>query len=107
MEQALDVIGRFGQPVIFALVFLDQLGLPLPTAPLLLALGALAGSGRIDPVAALLVAALGSLCADYLWFRLGRWRGAQVLGWLCRVALEPDSCVSKTHQLFARYGVKS
>ena len=107
MEQALDFIGRYGQSVIFALVFLDQLGLPIPTAPLLLALGALAGSGRIDPVSALLVAMLASLSADYLWFRLGRWRGARVLGWLCRVALEPDSCVSKTHELFARYGVKS
>jgi membrane protein DedA with SNARE-associated domain len=107
MEHALDIIGRYGQPVIFALVLLDQLGLPLPTVPLLLALGALAGSGRINPVAALLVGAFASLCADYLWFLLGRWRGTQVLGWLCRVALEPDSCVSRTHDMFARYGVKS
>jgi membrane protein DedA with SNARE-associated domain len=107
MEHALDIIGRYGQPLIFALIFLDQLGLPLPTVPLLLALGALAGSGHINPVAALLVASLASLCADYLWFQLGRWRGAGVLGWLCRVALEPDSCVSRTHELFSRYGVKS
>jgi membrane protein DedA with SNARE-associated domain len=107
MERALEFIGHYGEPIIFALIFLDQLGLPLPTVPLLLALGALAGSGRIDPVSALLVAALASLCADYLWFQLGRWKGASVLGWLCRVALEPDSCVSRTHEMFARYGVKS
>jgi len=107
MEQTLAFIGRYGESVVFGLVFLDQLGLPIPTAPLLLALGALAGSGRIDPVPALLVAMLASVFADYLWFQLGRWRGAQVLGWLCRVALEPDSCVSRTHELFTRYGVKS
>jgi membrane protein DedA with SNARE-associated domain len=107
MEQALVFIGRYGEPLIFALIFLDQLGLPLPTVPLLLALGALAGGGRIEPLSALLVAMLASVCADYLWFQLGRWKGSQVLGWLCRVALEPDSCVSRTHDLFARYGVKS
>ena len=38
---------------------------------------------------------------------MGRWKGTRVLGFLCRVALEPDTCVSKTHDLFARYGVKS
>ena len=107
MDETLDIIGKHGQSVIFLLVFLDQLGLPLPTGPLLFALGALAGSDRLEPVSALLVAMLASVCADYVWYRLGRWKGATILGWLCRAALEPDSCVSRTHQLFTRYGVKS
>ena len=107
MESLLDIIGRYGGPVIFALVFLDQLGFPIPTAPLLLALGALAGSGRIEPVMALLFGMLASVCADWLWFQLGRWKGSKILGFMCRAALEPDSCVSRTHGLFARYGVKS
>ena len=107
MEQALDFIGRHGPAVIFVIVFLDQLGLPIPTVPMLLAFGALAGSGRVEPVSGLLLAVLASLCADFLWFRLGLWKGTRVLGFLCRVALEPDSCVSKTHDIFARHGVKS
>ncbi len=107
MDQILSFIERHGGPVIFALVFLDQLGVPLPSVPLLLTLGALAGSGRVDPVSGFLVATLGSLCADLLWFQLGRWKGSSVLGLLCRFSLEPDSCVSKTHGLFARHGVKS
>ncbi|HEX5011245.1 MAG TPA: VTT domain-containing protein [Planctomycetota bacterium] len=107
MESLLDIIGRYGGPVIFALIFLDQLGFPIPTAPLLLALGALAGSGRIEPLTALLFGLCASLCADWLWYQLGRWKGQQVLGTLCRAALEPDSCVSRTHGLFTRYGVKS
>jgi len=107
MESLLDIVGRYGGPVIFALVFLDQIGFPIPTAPLLLALGALAGSGRIEPAGALLFGLLASLCADWLWFQLGRWKGSKVLGFMCRAALEPDSCVSRTHGLFTRYGVKS
>src|SRR5258705_10464504 len=105
MESLLDIIGRYGGPVIFGLVFLDQLGIPIPTIPLLLALGALAGSGRIDPVSSLFVAMFASLCADFLWFLLGRWQGTRVLSLLCRIALEPDTCVSKTRDLFPRYAV--
>jgi membrane protein DedA with SNARE-associated domain/rhodanese-related sulfurtransferase len=107
MEQALDFVGRHGGPVIFVTIFLDQLGFPIPTIPLLLALGALAGAGRIDPVVGLPLAMVACLCADFTWFQLGRWKGSRILGLLCRVALEPDSCVSHTHDLFARHGVKS
>ncbi len=107
MEQALDFITRHGGPVIFVYVFLDQLGLPIPTVPILLALGGLAGSGRIDPVFGLLVAVSASICADLVWYWLGRRKGTGALGLLCRVALEPDTCVSKTRDLFARHGVKS
>jgi len=107
VEQALEFVGRYGVAVVFARVFLDQLGVPLPTPPLLLALGALAGAGRLSPTVGLLVATTASVCADVIWYRLGRSRGTRLLGWLCRVALEPDSCVSSTRDLFARYGAKS
>lgn len=107
MDQVLGFVQRYGQAVVFGIVFLDQLGLPIPTVPLLLALGALAGQGVVDPTASLLVAALASLCADSVWFHLGRWKGSRVLGWLCRISLEPDSCVSKTRDLFAKRGAKS
>ena len=107
MDQALEFVSHYGTAFVFALVFLDQLGLPIPTVPLLMALGALAGNGRIDPLVGLSVAVVGCLSADTLWFQLGRWKGTRVLGWFCRIALEPDTCVSKTHDLFARHGVKS
>jgi membrane protein DedA with SNARE-associated domain/rhodanese-related sulfurtransferase len=107
MGHLLDLVARHGGALVFAIVFLDQLGLPIPSVPVLLAFGALAGSERIDPVQSLLLAVSGCLCADLIWFQLGRWKGGGVLGLLCRVALEPDSCVSKTRDLFARHGVKS
>jgi membrane protein DedA with SNARE-associated domain len=107
MHQALDFVTRHGAPVVFAIIFLDQLGVPLPSPPLLVAFGALAGSGRIDPVLSAVLAISASVCADYLWFLLGRWRGTRALALLCGIALEPDSCVSKTRDFFARHGVKS
>ncbi len=107
MEQVLRFVGLHGFPVIFATVFLDQLGVPIPTVPILMMLGALSGTGRVDPLTGLLAAMAGSLCADLVWFHLGRWKGTKVLGLMCKLALEPDSCVSKTQGLFARHGVKS
>jgi membrane protein DedA with SNARE-associated domain len=107
MDPVLEFVGRYGTSVVFLVVFLDQLGLPIPTVPVLMALGALAGVGRIDPLVGLLVAIVACLCADTLWFQLGRRKGTRVLGWFCRIALEPDTCVSKTHDLFSRYGVRS
>jgi len=107
MDQLLSTAQAHGAPILFALFFLDQLGVPLPSAPLLLLLGALAGAGKIDPVGGLVAATAGSLCADLVWFQLGRWKGTRVLGLLCRLSLEPDSCVSQTQGLFERHGVKS
>src|SRR5262245_48946255 len=107
MEQVLEFVGRHGPVVVFITIFLDQLGLPIPTIPILLVFGALAGAGRIEPTTSLLLGVIGCLAADFLWFLLGRWKGGRVLGGLCAVALEPDSCVSKTHDLFATHGVKS
>ena len=106
-EQALDFVGRFGAPVVFVLVFLDQLGVPIPSPPMLLAFGALAGAGRIHPLLGLLAAVAGSLCADSAWFQLGRRKGSRVLGWMCRLSLEPDSCVSRTRDVVARHGARA
>ncbi len=92
--------------VLFAATLVEQLGLPLPVAPLLLGAGALARTGEASsPVAVLLYVAASSL-AHVVWFFAGRWRGAAVLRLLCRISLEPDSCVRRTENLFSRYGSK-
>jgi membrane protein DedA with SNARE-associated domain len=107
MQEALDFVSRHGGSVVFAILFVDQLGVPLPSVPVLLAIGALAGTGRIDPLVAFGAAVAGSLLADTVWYAIGRWKGPKALAWLCRVSLEPDTCVAKTQGMFARYGLKS
>jgi membrane protein DedA with SNARE-associated domain len=49
----------------------------------------------------------GALLADTVWFHLGRKGGTRVLRFLCRVSLEPDSCVRQTENAFLKYGMKS
>ena len=107
MSETLDFILRHGYSVLFAWMAAEQLGLPIPAFPLLLAAGALAGSQRLSLALILLVSVVASLLADTLWYELGRRRGVPVLNFLCRISLEPDSCVRKTEQMFGRYGVRS
>ncbi len=95
---------RHGYVLLFATVLAEQLGLPVPAAPFLLAAGALAGMGRLDPVSALLVTLLAAALSDGLWFELGRRKGSRILSLLCRLSLEPDSCVRKTEEAFVRRG---
>ena len=41
-----------------------------------------------------------------IWFYLGRHTGNRVLKFLCRISLEPDSCVRRTQNVFTRYGMR-
>jgi len=93
--------------VIFGAVLTEQLGLPLPAAPLLLGAGALAGMNKLDLALTLGLTLSASLVADGIWYEAGRRRGRKVLGLLCRLSLEPDSCVRRTENVFARHGAKS
>jgi len=97
---------RHGPAVLFAMVFVEQTGLPLPSAPWLLAGGALIGIGKMNWLAALAAAATGSLLADMIWFYIGRYYGNRVLNLLCRISLEPDTCVRRTQAIFARNGLR-
>jgi len=75
--------------------------------PLLLAAGALAGTGRLNFFTCLLFAVLGALTSDSVWFQLGRHKGIKILQLLCRISLEPDSCVRRTEGIFSKQGARS
>jgi membrane protein DedA with SNARE-associated domain len=98
---------QYGYVVLFAFVLVEQIGLPVPAVPVLLGVGALAGAGRMSLVLGLGVVLAASLPPDLVWHELGRRRGARVVGLLCRISLEPDSCVRRTENLFMRGGRKA
>lgn len=90
--------------LVFGVTLLEQLGLPLPAAPMLLAAGALARSGQINGVVALALALIAALAGHTAWFYAGRLGGTRVLKLLCSISLEPDSCVRRTQEAFAERG---
>ena len=93
-----------GASVLFWVIFVEQIGFPIPAIPLLIAAGALVGAGKMSLAMALLVPVAAALPPDLAWYYLGRIKGGKVLGFLCRLSLEPDSCVRDTENLFHRYG---
>jgi len=107
MNNILEFLVRHGYVVLLGWVFVEQLGLPIPSVPLLLAAGALAGAGRMNIFASLFITMFAALCADSLWYELGRIRGIAILQLLCKISLEPDSCVRRTEGVFSRQGARS
>jgi membrane protein DedA with SNARE-associated domain len=105
--QALEFVERHGYALIFLWILAEQSAIPVPSAPLLLAAGALVRTGRLNLLPALLCCLAGALIADTVWFELGKYRGRQVLRLVCRISLEPDSCVRQTENAFLKYGLRS
>ena len=107
MTEILQFVVRYGYALLFLWVLVEQGGLPIPAAPLLVAAGALAAQGRMYFALAALIPAVASLCADTFWYCFGKQRGGVVLNLLCRIALEPDSCVRRTESTFTKFGPRT
>lgn len=88
--------------ILAAWVLAEEIGLPVPSMPGLLAMGALVGDGKYGFAPALLLAASAVVLADSVWYLLGKFKGNSVLNLLCRISLEPDSCVSETRSWFRK-----
>jgi membrane protein DedA with SNARE-associated domain len=106
VSDVLAVVVRHGELLLFLYVLADQLNVPVPAAPVLMAAGGLAAAGRLSLPGAIGLGVLATLVADLIWYTVGRLRGGRVLGLLCRVSLEPDSCVRRTENVFLRHGVR-
>ena len=107
MSRLIQLVLRYGVPLVAFNVFLEQIGAPVPAVPTLIIAGALTRSGRLSSTALLLSAVAASLAADWIWFALGRRYGYRILRTLCRISLSPDSCVRETERNFDRWGMKS
>ena len=95
-----------GNPIValFIATLVAQLGVPVPGIPLLLAAGVLARDGTLSVPGALVVTVIASGLGHLVWYEAGRRRGTAVLRLLCKISIEPDSCVRKTEDMFVRYG---
>ena len=107
MHEITSFLLRHGYGVMCLTVLAEQLGLPLPATPFLLAVGALAGLGHFSFVAALALATAAAVVGDAVWYELGRRKGNAVLRLLCKISLEPDSCVNNTRIAFERRGSRT
>jgi membrane protein DedA with SNARE-associated domain/rhodanese-related sulfurtransferase len=96
------ILLTYGYIVVFAWVLIEQLGVPLPAVPVLIAAGALSAAGQINLAFAFFAAFVASLAADTVWFSIGRRYGHIVLSFLCKLSLESTTCVRSTQVSFNR-----
>lgn len=106
MSLLLSFLIQHGYSLLFVWVLLEQAGLPIPSSPLLLAAGALAGTGHMHLAMVIALAVIATLMSDLLWYELGRLQGVRVLKFLCRISLEPDNCVRRTQTRFGKQGAR-
>lgn len=107
MESATRHLLEHGYFAVFVVALSERLGLPMLVTPFLVAAGALAGAGMMSPTLLVLVAAVPSIAVDAGWYWMGRKKGLSIIGLICRLSLERDSCVRKTQSFTSRHAGRS
>ena len=106
-QELISNIGQYGVALVAANVLVEQIGLPVPAIPTLIVAGAVAAGGQLPLPALFAWSVAACLAADCGWYLVGQRYGIRVLKTLCKISLEPDSCVSQTQTRFERWGVNS
>lgn len=104
MESLLAGLSQHGYAILFAAVFLEAIGIPIPAALALLIAGAAAGHGALVPWLAAASALSAFLLCDTVLFLLGRYTGWWLLGLLCHISFNPESCIQRSADSFYRHG---
>ncbi len=104
MPIALVFFVHYAYLIIFLWVLVEQVGIPIPSVPVLLTAGTLSATHRVSWIGITLAMLLACIVADTIWFALGRRYGNSVLKLLCRFSFEASTCVSKTEGYFTRRG---
>ena len=104
MESLLSGLSQHGYTILFAIVFLESVGLPVPAALALLIAGGASARGSLQLPLAAGSALLAFVVGDTLMFLMGRYTGWWMLGVLCRLSLNPESCILRSADSFYRRG---
>ena len=104
MTDLLALVVRHGYLIIFFIVLAEALGMPVPAALALVAGGAAAASGVLRAPTAALTALTAMLVGDTLLYNLGNRMGWRLLGFLCRVSVDPETCILRAAESFFKRG---
>lgn len=104
MPIALDFFVHYAYGILFLWVLVEQLGVPVPSVPLLLTAGTLTATHRLHAVPVMLSVLAACVLSDSLWYFAGVRYGGRVVRLICRLSLEASTCVRKTEGYFGRHG---
>jgi len=98
------LMARHGYAWIFGLLLAEALGLPFPAAIALVAAGAAVAAHTLWGPYVLLAALTALLFGDTVQYWLGRYMGWALLGFLCRVSINPETCMLRSAESFYKRG---
>jgi membrane protein DedA with SNARE-associated domain len=104
MTEIVTLISRHGYLVIVALVFAEAIGLPVPAAVALVGAGAAVGSRALHASVMLPLVLTAMVVGDTLLFVAGRYTGWSLLGFLCKVSANPETCIFRSAESFYKRG---
>ena len=104
MNNLYSGIAAHGYLIICLTVFFESVGLPFPAALALIGGGAAVASGSLTAAGVLIPAVLAMLTGDSLLFVAGKHTGWWLLGTLCRISINPDSCILRSAESFYKRG---
>ncbi len=104
MDQFLILFARHGYFLLAGIVFAEAIGAPVPAALALLAGGAACALHVMNPWMAVVVGAASMVAGDTIMFFVGRVSGWNLLGFLCRVSMNPETCILRSAESFYKRG---
>src|SRR5271166_3196617 len=104
MHDLLPLMVRHGYALTFGILLAESLGLPLPASIAMVAAGAAVASHTLSGPGVLLAAAAALLVGDTAQFWLGRYSGWALLGFLCRLSMNPETCILRSAESFYKRG---
>ncbi len=105
LDVAQQILAHYGYVGVFALIFAENFGLPLPGETIFIAAILLAAKGEMRIVPVVLCAWLGAVLGGVVGFAIGRFFGNRVLEKYGRyVGINPER-LHKVDRFFARYGL--
>ena len=104
MSNLFSMMARHGYALTFVLLFAEAIGLPFPAAIALVAAGAAVASHTLSGPAVVLAAMVALMIGDTAQFWLGRYSGWALLGFLCRLSMNPETCILRSAESFYKRG---
>jgi membrane protein DedA with SNARE-associated domain len=104
MNDLLMMMGRHGYALTFGILLAESLGFPFPASIALVAGGAAIASHTLSGPGLLLTAMIALIVGDTWQFWLGRYTGWGLLAFLCRVSMNPETCILRSAESFYKRG---
>ncbi len=104
MNNLLSLISHHGYLFLAIVCFAEAIGLPMPAALAILTAGAVAAYGDLHFYLVFGAGVLAMISGDVILYFMGRVSGWALLGLLCRLSANPETCILRSAEYFYRRG---